>query len=429
MNLIPATGVNYMFLDLNSFFASCEQEDFPDLRGEPIIVVPCDSDYTCAIAASYEAKAYGVKTGTKVHEAKRLIGKKLRVVPARHKAYRQYHDKVIEEVVKYTPIRRIWSIDEFDSRLMERHRTREGAHALGMQIKKGLRENIGPCIKASIGFAPNSYLGKMATDMKKPDGLVILEGKDLPHALDGLSLRDLCGIGESMEKRLIRAGVRSVRDLWNCSPKQARAIWHSVGGERFWYNLHGVVIPETETERNCIGHSRVLDTHLRDPDAAFQVMRRLISKAVQRMRREGFMTCHLTLSVRTVRDERWGIDLKIPQTDDVRDIIHFFEELWRSGIMPRLRDRVKHVSVLLSGLVETAHATDDMFLRLERQQRKQELAVRRTMPTPLETIMEKINGKFGPQTINLGMIPDLNGAPIGTKIAFSRVPDMAEFGE
>lgn len=429
MNLIPETGVKYMFLDLNSFFASCEQQDFPDLRGEPVIVVPCDSDYTCAIAASYEAKAYGVKTGTKVHEAKRIIGKKLRIVPARHKAYRQFHDMVIAEVVKYTPIRKVWSIDEFDSRVMPRHQTREGAEALGQQIKKGLRENIGPWIRASIGFAPNSYLGKIATDLQKPDGLVILEGKDLPHALNGLTLRDLCGIGYNMEKRLHRAGVHSVMDLWNCSPKQARAIWHSVGGERFWYNLRGVVIPETETERNCIGHSRVLDTHLRDAASAFQVMRRLVAKAVQRMRREGFMTCHLSLSIRTVRDEKWGIDLRIPQSDDVRDILHFFESLWHQGILPRLKDRIKHVAIMLSSLIETEFATDDLFQKLEREERKDALAIRRTAPTPIETIMEKINEKFGPQSINLGMIPELNGAAIGTKIAFSRVPDIAEFGE
>lgn len=429
MNLIPQTGVNYMFLDLNSFFASCEQEDYPDLRGEPVIVVPCDSDYTCAIAASYEAKAYGVKTGTKVHEAKRIIGKRLRIVPARHKLYRQYHDRVIEEVVKYTPIRKIWSIDEFDSRLMERHRSREGAMALSEQIKKGLHNNVGRCIRASIGFAPNSYLGKIATDLQKPDGLVILEGKDLPHAISHLELRDLCGIGANMEKRLFKAGVRSVMDLWNCSPKQARQIWHSVGGERFWYNLHGVAIPETETERNCIGHSRVLDTNLRDHDSAFQIMRRLTSKAVQRMRREGFMTRHLSLSVRTVTDFRYSIDLKIPQNDDVRDILHHFETLWNEGLRPHLNARLKHVAVMLSSLVETKSITEDMFQRLERQTRKKEFAARRAEPSTIDIIMEKINARHGPQTINLGLIPDLNGAAIGTKIAFSRVPDLAEFRE
>lgn len=425
MNLIPDTGVNYMFLDLNSFFASCEQEDYPDLRGEPVIVVPCDTEYTCAIAASYEAKAFGIKTGTKVLEARQLCPK-LRVVPARPKAYVEYHHKVIEEVVKYTPIRKIWSIDEFDSRLMERHRTREGATTLGKQIQQGLYENVGRYIRASIGFAPNSFLGKLATALQKPNGLVVLEGKDLPHKLENLELRDLCGVGHNMEKRLQRSGIFTVLDLWHCDPKRARAIWRSVGGERFWYNLHGVQIPETETNRSCIGHSRVLDTDLRDHASAFQIMRRLATKAVQRMRREGYLATHISLSVKGVLRERWRDDIRVPQTDDVRDILRHLENLWKNGAVHYVPGRMKQVNVLMSGLIEKAHATGDLFTQTPTPEARRQ---QRLNGKPIEDVMENINRKFGAQTINFGMIPVLNGSPIGTKIAFSRVPDMAEFAE
>lgn len=419
--LVPEFGVKYMFMDLNSYFASCEQQDFPDLRGRAVVVAPSDTDYTCAIAASYEAKAFGIKTGTKILDAKRLCPSVV-VMPARHKAYMEYHHRIVEEVVKHTPVGKIWSIDELDSRLMPRHQTREAAIELGLKIKQGLRSNVGAHVKASIAFAPNSFLGKTGTELQKPDGLVVIEGKDLPHILNTLDLSDLCGIGFNMRRRLQRAGIHTIDDLWHCSPKRARAIWRSVGGERFWYNLHGVDIPQAPTNRACIGHSRVLDPEHRSEHNAFQIMRRLVTKAVQRLRRENYLTRHISLSIKGTNNERWWCDLKIPQTDDVRTLLHYFEDLWINGARFAVSDRYKHVSIVLSGLIEKSHATGDLFETMIRDD-----LIDKTKP--LDKAMETINGKFGPQTINFGLVPDLKGAPIGTKIAFSRVPNDEEFRE
>ena len=88
-------SLGWLFLDMNSFFASVEQQEHPELRGRPVAVVPLLADTTCCIAASYEAKAFGVKTGTNVAEAKRLCPN-LRIIEAKHGPYREYQTRIVE---------------------------------------------------------------------------------------------------------------------------------------------------------------------------------------------------------------------------------------------------------------------------------------------------------------------------------------------
>ena len=111
--------VQWLFLDLNSYFASVEQETRPELRRKPVAVVPMVADTTCCIAASYEAKAFGVRTGTGVKDAKQMCPG-LRIVEARHELYVQYHHKIVEAVNTCVPVTAVVSIDEMACRLMGR---------------------------------------------------------------------------------------------------------------------------------------------------------------------------------------------------------------------------------------------------------------------------------------------------------------------
>lgn len=421
MNLKGSNELNFLFADMNSFFASCEQQDKPDLRGEPIIVVPSDTDSTCAIAASIEAKQYGIRTGTKVYEAKRMCPR-LRCIPASHQIYAAYHHKLLAAFDTLIPVRRVWSIDEWDCQLQGVQKTPDGARNLALALKQRSREMAGEWLRMSIGIAPNSFLAKVATDMEKPDGLVVLEHDMITERLFRMKLRDLPGIGPSMEWRLKRAGIFTIEDLWHCPPKRARAIWHNVGGEKFWYNLHGVIIPEQETERSVFGHSRILDPVHRAPEAAYQITRRLTAKAVQRMQREGYMTTWLGLSIRSPTRQQWHWDYHLPLTDDLLTILRALERLWRGEAAAHIPPRLLQVSISLSGLTARTAATGDPF-----EYSAKCAAVK--MRPGIDQVITRINRKFGPQTINLGLIPPLNGAPIGTKIAFSRVPDMDEFHE
>ena len=130
-------------------------------------------------------------------------------------------------------------------------------------IKKAIARGAGEYVKCSIGLAANSYLAKVATDLEKPDGLVVLHLDELPGRILHFKLRDLPWIGRNMERRLIAAGVPDIPALWGLSAMRMRRIWGSVMGQRFWYMLHGVQVPPLEITKRMVGHSHVLAPGLR----------------------------------------------------------------------------------------------------------------------------------------------------------------------
>lgn len=423
-------GLKWLFLDLNSYFASVEQQENPALRGRPVAVLPMMTDHTCAIAASYEAKAYGVKTGTIIRDARRLCPD-LQCVPARHDVYVAYHNRIVSEVARHTPINKIWSIDELSSRLPPGKRTPDAARALAARIKAGLRGNIGPAITCSIGFAPNSLLAKIAADMKKPDGLTLLRQEDLPGPLLRLKLTDLPGIGRNMERRLHRANVRSVEDFWKLPAKLARRIWGSVEGERFWYLLHGYDLEAPATKNVMIGHSRVLDPHLRDAEKARLMARRLMTKAAFRLRSKNFYTRTIFLSVRTAENMRWSAEIPITAAQDSFSLLRGLDALWREmlrddAVLMHMRRygplRLRKLSVILSGLVRREDITDDL-LDAANSRVQARLAKCESLTRALDTLQRR----YAREVVSLGLPPQTLAGYVGTKIAFSRVPEEQEF--
>src|ERR1017187_9388824 len=230
----PGTHLNWLFVDLNSYFASVEQQVRPELRGKPVGIVPMMADTTCCIAASYEAKAFGVRTGTIVADAKRMCPG-LVLVEARHEVYVDFHHRIVEAVESCLPVTAVLSIDEMACRLMGRERPLLAALELGRRVKARIREQVGPMMRSSVGLATNRYLAKVASDMEKPEGLVALPLDILPEALRQLKLRDLPGIGSRMEKRLNEQGITTMKQLLALNCEQAGELWGSVWGERLWH--------------------------------------------------------------------------------------------------------------------------------------------------------------------------------------------------
>jgi DNA polymerase IV len=201
--------LRWLVLDLNSFFASCEQQENPELRGKPVIVVPAMAETTCAIAASYPAKAFGIKTGTLVHEARRLCPG-LKLVRARHKLYVEYHHRILDAIDRHIPVEDVMSIDEVACRLDRVQQEPAAARALALRIKREIHISVGEGLTSSIGISANRLLAKLASNMQKPDGLTMLQVETLPHAILHLELRDIPGIGPNMAERLRRAGSRTL---------------------------------------------------------------------------------------------------------------------------------------------------------------------------------------------------------------------------
>ena len=173
-----------LFIDMNAFFASIEQQDDPTLRGRPVAVIPTDAPTTCCIAASYEAKRYGVRTGTPVWQARQLCPS-LVFRLARHRRYVLFHQRILDAVETVLPIEKVLSIDEMTCSLGLNERSPQQALALANAIKQAIRTRVGECLTCSIGIAPNTLLAKVAADMRKPHGLTLLTAADLPDLARG----------------------------------------------------------------------------------------------------------------------------------------------------------------------------------------------------------------------------------------------------
>jgi DNA polymerase-4 len=423
----PDGALKWLFLDLNSYFASVEQQENPALRGRPVAVVPMMTDGTCAIAASYEAKAYGIKTGTKIYEAKRMCPD-LVCILARHDKYVEYHHRILAEIERHLHIDKICSIDEVACRLLGRERDTGAAIALAHEIKRGICATIGPAITCSIGIAPNAFLAKIASDMQKPDGLVVLEQDQLVARLSQLDLLDLPGINVNMQRRLWRGGVGSVAQLLALEPKQARRIWGSVEGERFWYKLHGYGVPDRVTQKRVVGHSRVLDINHRRPDIALDMARRLTVKAATRLRRYGLYAGAFDLSVRFVNGYRWVDGRRFSHAQDNFVFLQHLQEMWACATAQVPGVYMKKVSICLHSLSTPELVTGDLFEAAEQQsyERYSKLAPQRSA---LSAAMDRLNKRYGVDTVRVGEVPETQAGHVGTKIAFSRIPDQEEFWE
>lgn len=421
--------LRWLYLDLNSYFASVEQQLQPALRGKPVIVAPVDSDTTVAIAASYEAKAFGIFTGTPVWEAKQKC-RDLLITPARHERYVEFHEAIIAEIWRYIPVNRVCSIDEVACRLLDNENDPVSARALGERIKAGIRAGVGECLISSVGIAPNRLLAKLASNMKKPDGLTLLESRELPDRLFALPLRAIAGIGEKMEKRLARQAVLTIEDYCARKPRDAGDAWGGVLGDRLWYLLHGFDLPERPTQSRSIGHSHVLSPTRRAPEPARLTARRLTLKAASRLRRSNRIARLLILHGRFESDKsKWHGSIRLPATADSFTILAALDAIWprliADGAAKEGGFRLRMIGVALTELDEALGEQQSLFAHLD----PNDPLARETRTLGLSRAMDRINERFGRNAVTLGPMTGGRLDRIGAAIAFGRIPERAEFHE
>jgi DNA polymerase-4 len=418
--------LNWLFVDLNSYFASVEQQVRPELRGRPVAIVPMLADSTVCLAASYEAKAVGVKTGTVVADAKRMCPG-IALLEARHEIYVEYHHRIVAAVESCLPVAGVQSIDEMACRLIGRQRPLLAALEMGRQVKRAILEQVGPMLRSSVGLATNRYLAKVASDMEKPDGLVALTPDILPAALRTLVLRDLPGVGARMEKRLNERGVRTMDELLALDREQTGQLWGSVLGERLWYWLRGEDFGGDELEHaKSIGHQHVLAPEMRNPEKAWAVAHKLLHKAAMRLRREKLWATGITLAIgfavprgsgpvsRFGAPTRgWKADLPLAECQDSSTLIAALTRLWQSRPTGAEFAHPYFLGVTLNKLVPDRLHTMSLFDGLEDQQRR----------TRLAAAMDALNLKYGMHTLAPGaMLAAYKAAP--TRIAFHSIPEL-----
>lgn len=407
-----------LFVDFNSFFASVEQQDDPRLRGKPVGVVPVIAATTCCIAASVEAKKlHGIGTGTPVWEALDRCPD-FELVEARPARYVEVHHQLMDAIGDCIPHAKPDSIDEVPCYLIGRERRRDNAIAIAENIKRRIARDF-DWIRCSIGIAPNRFLAKTASDMQKPDGLTVLEMDDLPRKLHALELRDFCGIGPSMEQRLLRAGIRSAEQLCAATREHLRAAWGSRDGERFWLQLRGQDVPERVTQRGSIGHSHVLGPELRSFDGARSVLFKLLAKAAMRLRKDGFQASGLAIRIRFVgMERRFERDLPFAPIDDTPTFLHLLGEqlaqletaAQRGRWNPR-RNPPLSVAVTLVGLQQGGNVTGELMANRKRDR-------------DMSRVVDRINQKYGNNSIYFGAMQQAlarDAAPM--RIPFSQIPE------
>lgn len=283
-----------LFFDMNSFFASVEQQVRPELRGQPIGVSPYIGPTGCIIAASYEAKANGVKI-CRNDEAKKMCPK-IKIVEARPALYMIYHKEIKKVIESVTPYFIPLSIDEFAINLTGRDQNLESALAMAQKLKEKIRSEVGDYLRCSVGISASKFLAKMAAESKKPDGLTILELNGLEQFYKKLKLTDLTGINWRMELQLKRLGINTPLELYR---KPLPHLIHSLGHMgRMWYlRLRGYEVDEFIVRSKTIGHSHVLAPEFRNRQGALAVLRRLVFKAGQRLRAEGYFAGGISVSI------------------------------------------------------------------------------------------------------------------------------------
>lgn len=418
---ILSSTLRWLYVDFNSYFASVEQQLDVRLRGKPVIVVPVETDSTSAIAASYEAKAFGIKTGTPVWEAKKMCSGIICVL-AKHEAYVDYHQRILQEIDKHIPITMVCSIDEVACRLMDNEISVETATEIADRIKAGLAKNVGEYIKCSIGVAPNRYLAKIATDFKKPDGFTFIHPEELPGKLLELKLRDLPGIGRNMEQRLKVVGITNMQDIWKLDAAEMRKAWGNVWGEKTWFYLRGYEVQEEETTRSTIGHSHVMAPELRDPAKAKFVARRLTLKVASRLRRIGYFASSFHISARLDSGARFEEVLQCYRAQDSITFLNMLNESWARLTSRVGKNHIKKVSISLHGLTASNDIQPDLFSALPDKDSE-----KRSKAEKISKALDTINHKFGRDSALIGMLPSQGKSFSGTKIAFTRIPDVEEF--
>ncbi len=379
-NFTEPKDYRVLFLDMNSFFASVEQQVQPTLRGEPIGVAPFIGSSGCIIAASKEAKAMGVKIG-RIGEMKKLCPR-LKVVESRPALYMIYHKEIKKVIESFTPYFEPLSIDEFCIHLDRNEQNFNTAVRLGQRLKEAIKERVGDSLTCSVGIGPSYFLAKMAGERKKPDGLTAVRLSELKEFYSGLKLTDITGINYRMEAKLNFLNIKSPLEFFNSSLPDLRGKLGHPG--RLWYfRLRGYEVDDFEVKNKTIGHSHVLPPEYRSIKGAMEILEKLIFKAGYRLRQEGYWASGVSVSISFYDKPGFHTSRKFEKFCDNITFLRNTKELLKGCYWGK---QPSYVGVASFGL-SRAMGEQISLLKEERKQRE------------ISKAMDLINDEFGPETI------------------------------
>lgn len=406
MDFNPAPST-VMHLDINSCFASIEQQANPILRGRPVAVAAYTTPRGCILAASVEAKKFGVKTGLRVEEGK-LLCPDLLILPADPPKYRHVHLRLRRLLSRYTPDLVPKSIDEFVLKFTPADSSR--LFTISRDIKSRLRRQIGDFLTVSIGLGPNRFLAKVASNLKKPDGLCEINFQNYFDVYSRLTLPDLHGINHRLTARLGAGGIYTVTDFLAADVAALRSVFHSIGGYYWYLRLRGYEIDDIDFGRKSFGCMYSLPRHYSTPASLSPILHKLVEKMSFRLRRHGFQARGFYLGLlytdRSFWHRHYSLRSYLFSAPDIYRII--YRLLLKSP--PDLP--VQNIAVSCFDLSNTRVVQLDLFGSIGRQLRLSGAAdaINRRYGNFVISSAAMVNtGSLVPDRIGFGNIGDLTG--------------------
>ena len=394
-----------MHVDLNSCFASIEQQANPKLRGVPTIVAAYPTDGGCILAASVEAKKVGIKGGMRVKEA-RSIYRDVKVLTPDPSKYRYVHQQMMGVFETYTPNVEPKSIDEavliFDS---------GNLFDVGREIKRRIKSEIGEWLTVNVGIGPNRFLAKTAASIKKPDGLEEINFRNAEEQLNKLKLTDLCGINQALKLRLNLVGIFTPVEFLGADLPTLRSAFKSVNARHWYLRLRGYEVDDWRSRRRSIGHSYALPhTYSREEELS-KILYRLCEKVGRRLRNNGFEASGINLNI-TYKDwVRFQQSRKLSQPIFSSSDI-YLQSMKILGNIKNLK-QVRNLAVSVFNLSKSIYQQQDLF---ENQRKK----------ASLTQALDEINNKYGEFTVTLAPLIELKGK-ILDRIAFGGIRNLESF--
>lgn len=406
-----------LHLDMNSYFASVEQQANPFLRGKPVGVVATLTPNGCIIASSTEAKAKGIKTGCRVREA-RAIDPRIILIENDAAKYRTVTSGIMRILRSYTEDIELYSIDEAFLDLTGFVRTFDDAARLSEEIRRRITAEVGEWLKCSIGLAPTRWLAKFGSDIAPKGTTLVLRHDNLQEHLDPRILTDAWGIAHALQRRLNLLNICSLGDLRRYPVENLMTVFGILGYE-LWANVNGLEFARIQEQRlpKSIGHSHVFARKAADMTYAKAILAKLCEKAGRRLRAldleahglwigYGLSSGYQPATAPHINDQRGGgaKSLASPIVD-TRDIFALAWEMLTSSLP---RGRVPNY--LAMTLFRVRPHVDQL-----------ELWPRGKQDSPaLAEALDHINDTYGDFTVTRGSFWGLNDRDVPDRIGFRK---------
>ncbi len=392
-----------MHIDLNSCFATVEQQARPMLRGRPVAIVNRRTEHTMIVTASYEAKKMGVKLGMRLRDAKKLCPELVGIESDPVK-YRYVYHKLMAIMCDYSAHVRMKSIDEgvIDFSQAPASVLERDLVEVGYEIKRRLKEEIGCWMRCNIGISTNRFLAKMAASLHKPDGLDVLTSHNIREVFAELELQDLTGIAGRNEHRLNAVGVYTPLDMLEVDAATLHTAFKSVVGDWWYQRLRGWEVDDVEYDLKSCGRQYVLDSPYLSHEQKLARLHSLVEGVGAKLRHNNKSARGVRLYARRYHGQgSWAAHELAP--------LPFFSNAAIWTIAKRLASGIPPDSKMIA--VTCYHLHDDASDQLSLF--GDELARDRHMTQAID----EINARWGERTIHSGGTVGLNDI-VKTKIPF-----------